>query len=158
MPEYTIYLGSDHRGFEDRKELKPLLEGCHPFLRIEDLGPKQLDPEDDFNDIAITVASAVLGNEHSFGVLICGSAHGVCMQANRIKGIRAINALTPESAVAGREDDYANVLCLSGDKFSAEEMEKIVKAFCHARPKTDEKYQRRVQKLDDDSKWPGGEV
>lgn len=80
------------------------------------------------------------------------------MQANRIKGIRAINALTPESAVAGREDDYANVLCLSGDKFSAEEMEKIVKAFCHARPKTDEKYQRRVQKLDDDSKWPGGEA
>lgn len=124
-------------------------------MRIEDLGPEQLDPDDDFNDIAITVASAVLENEHSFGILICGSAHGVCMQANRIKGIRAINASTPESAAIGREDDYANVLCLSGDRFSAEEMEKIVKAFCHARPKTDERYRRRVEKLDEDATWPG---
>ncbi len=114
-----------------------------------------MDPDDDFNDIAITVASAVLENEHSFGILICGSAHGVCMQANRIKGIRAINASTPESAAIGREDDYANVLCLSGDRFSAEEMEKIVKAFCHARPKTDERYRRRVEKLDEDATWPG---
>ncbi len=157
MPEYTIYLSSDHRGFEDRKELVPLLAGCHPFVHVEDLGPETLDPEDDFNDIAITVSSAVLGNEHSFGVLICGSAHGVCMQANRIKGIRAINASTPESAAIGREDDYANVLCLSGDQLNAEEMEKIIKAFCHARPKTDEKYQRRMRKLDDDSEWPGSE-
>lgn len=157
MPEYTIYLGSDHRGFEDRKELIPLLENCHQFLHIEDLGPEKLDPDDDFNDIAITVASAVLENEHSFGILICGSAHGVCMQANRIKGIRAINAATPESAAIGREDDYANVLCLSGDKFSAEEMERIVRAFCHARPKSDERYRRRVEKLDEDTTWPGGE-
>jgi len=157
MPEYTIYLGSDHRGFEDRKELVPLVENCHPFVQVEDLGPEKLDPEDDFNDITIAVASAVLENEHSFGVLICGSAHGVCMQANRIKGIRAINALTPESAVSGREDDYANILCLSGDKLSAAEMEKIIKAFCHARPKTEKKYQRRMRKLDDDSNWPRSE-
>ena len=157
MPEYTIYVSSDHRGFQDRQELIPLLEGCHPFVRVEDLGPEVQNPEDDFNDAAIVVASAVLGNEHSFGVLICGSAHGVCMQANRIKGIRAINTSTVKSAVAGREDDYANVLCLSGDELDAPEMEKIVKAFCHARPKTDEKYQRRVQRLDDDPEWPEAE-
>lgn len=157
MPEYTIYLSSDHRGFEDRQELVPLLENCHPFVHVEDLGPEKSDPEDDFNDAAITVASAVLGNEHSFGVLICGSAHGVCMQANRIKGIRAINASTVESAVSGREDDYANVICMSGDELSAEEMEKIVKAFCHARPKSAEKYQRRVRRLDEDGEWPVSE-
>ena len=153
MPEYTIYISGDHRGFEDRKELVPLLENCHPFVRVEDLGPSELNPEDDFNDSALAVSRAVLSNEHSFGVLICGSAHGVCMQANRIKGIRAISALTPESAVSGREDDYANIVCLSGDMLNAEEMEKIVKAFCHARPKTEEKYLRRVQRLDDDSAW-----
>lgn len=156
MPEYTIYVSSDHRGFGDRKELVPLLENCHPFVRVEDLGPENSDPEDDFNDAAIAVASAVLGDEHSFGVVICGSAHGVCIQANRIKGIRAINASTVESAVSGREDDYANVLCLSGDKLSAAEMEKIIKAFCHARPKTEEKYLRRVRRLDKDSEWPEG--
>lgn len=154
MPEYTIYLSSDHRGFEDRQELLPLLENCHSFVHVEDLGPKEFDSDDDFNDAAITIAKAVLENEHSFGVLICGSAHGVCMQANRIKGIRAISATTQESAAIGREDDYANVLCMSGDQLDATEMEKIIKAFCHAHPKTDERYLRRVKRLDDDSLWP----
>lgn len=155
MPEYTIYIGSDHRGFEDKGHLIPLIDGCHPFLKVEDLGPAELNPaelnpEDDFNDITIAVSKAVLSNSHSFGVLICGTAHGVTMQANRIKGIRAINASTIESAVAGREDEDANVLCLSGDQLDAPEMEQIIKAFCHTRPKTDPKYQRRIEKLDKD--------
>ncbi len=150
MPEYTIYCGSDHRGFEDKQNLLPLVKGCHPFLNVEDLGPAELDPEDDFNDITIKVAKAVLDNQPSFGVLICGSAHGVTMQANRLKGIRAINASSIESAVAGREDEDANVLCLSGDRLDAPEMEQIIKAFCHTRPKTDPKYQRRIEKLDKD--------
>lgn len=148
MQEYNIYVGSDHRGFEKKRELLPILDQCHGNVHAKDCGPEKLDPEDDFNDAAIAVSSAVLGDDHSFGVLLCGSAHGVTMQANRFKGIRAIHASTPESSRIGREHDHANVLCLSADELSVDEMERIVKAFCHARPNMAEKYTRRVERLD----------
>lgn len=147
----TIYVGADHRGFQKKQELIALLKNCHPgMVTVEDMGAYEIAPEDDFNDPAIAVAKAVMSDENGFGVLICGSAHGVCMQANRFKHVRAINADSPESAKVGREDDYANVVCMSGDRLSVNEMEKIVKALCHARPKTDEKYLRRMRKLDED--------
>lgn len=150
MPEYRIYLGADHRGFKKKEELFPMLNECHENVIAEDLGAETYDENDDFNDPALAVAQAVLQNKHSFGVLLCGSAHGVCMQANRVKGIRAINADSEASARLGREDDYANVLCLSADQLDVDTMERIVKAFCHARPKLDEHYARRVKRLDED--------
>lgn len=124
------------------------MQGCHGFLHTEDVWPAEYDPDDDFNDAALQVAKKVLEDEHSFGVLLCGSAHGVCMQANRIKGIRAIHASTPESATIGREHDHANVLCLSADEMDSATMERTVKAFCHARPNLDPRYRRRVERLD----------
>lgn len=149
MQEYTIYVGSDHRGFEKKQELLPILDECHVNVHAQDCGPETLDPEDDFNDAAIAVSTAVLEGDQGFGVLLCGSAHGVTMQANRFKGIRAIHASTPESARIGREHDHANVLCLSADELSVDEMELIIKAFCHARPNMAEKYIRRVRRLDE---------
>lgn len=150
MPEYKIFLGADHRGFQKKEELFPMLDECHENVTAVDLGADQYEEEDDFNDPALAVARAVLADKYSFGVLICGSAHGVCMQANRIKGIRAINADTIESAEAGRADDHANVVCLSADQLDVDTMEQIVKAFCHTLPKRDEKYLRRRDRLDQD--------
>lgn len=149
MPEYTIYLGADHRGFEKKNELAKLLENCHPgMVKVRDLGAFEYVADDDFNDPAKAVARAIREDEHSFGVLVCASAHGVTMQANRFKGVRAINAQDTNSATLGRLDDYANVVCLSADRLNPDEMEKIVKIFCHTQPKTEEKYRRRMQKLD----------
>lgn len=151
MQPYTIYVGADHRGFAKKGELVKLLKDCHPgMVQVEDLGVHKLNPEDDFNDPAIAVAKAVQGNDHAFGVLICASGQGVCMQANRFKGIRAIDADTIEKAQNGRADDYANVVCLSGEHLEPSEMEKIVKALCHTRPKTEEKYLRRMRRLDEE--------
>lgn len=151
MQKYTIYVGADHRGFEKKNELITLLEGCHPgMVDVRDLGAFEYDENDDFNDPALAVAKAVREDEQGFGVLVCGSGQGVCMQANRLKGVRAINASTPEEAKTGREDDFANVVCLSSDKIAVDIMEKIVKTLCHTKPKTDAKYQRRAQRLDED--------
>lgn len=151
MPEYTIYLGADHRGFQKKEELFDLLKDCHENVTVEDLGAEEYAADDDFNDPAIAVAQAVAGNEHGFGVLICGSAHGVCMQANRFKGVRAIHAATIESVQHGRAHDYANVLCLSAedDQLDVDQMEQLVKTFCHAQPDPDECYARRVRRLDE---------
>lgn len=150
MPEYHIYIGADHRGFQKKEDLLPLIRDCHENVIVEDLGAYELAEDDDFNDPALAVAKAVAQDEHSFGVLICGSAHGVCMQANRVKGARAINASTVESVKAGREDDFANILCLSGDDLDVDTMEKLIKTLCHTQPKSDARYARRVERLDED--------
>lgn len=158
MPEYHIYLGADHRGYKMKEELFPILSDCHENVIVEDLGAEQYDENDDFNDPAIAVAQAVANNEHSLGVLLCGSAHGVTMQANRIRGARAINAHTAASAEAGRKEDHANILCLAADELDVDAAEKIIKAFCHARPSQEEKYLRRVERLDQGEKDEEGEV
>lgn len=148
MPEYHIYLGADHRGFEKKEALFPLLNECHENVIVEDLGAEEYNEDDDFNDPALAVAQAVAHDDQAFGVLLCGSAHGVCMQANRIPGARAINATTVESVVAGRRDDHANILCLAADELDTDTMEQLVKTLCHTRPSTDERYLRRIKRLD----------
>ncbi len=151
MPEYTIYLGADHRGFQKKEELFDLLKDCHENVKVEDLGAEEYEENDDFNDPAKAVAKAVAKDEYGFGVLLCGSGHGVCIQANRIKGARAVRVETPEDAVLGREHDWANIVCLPADELSADDMEKIVKAFCHARPNLDQRYAHRVERLDQET-------
>lgn len=158
MPEYHIYLGADHRGYKTKEELFPILSDCHENVIVEDLGAEQYNPDDDFNDPAIAVAQAVASDEYGLGVLLCGSAHGVTMQANRIRGARAINAQSEASARVGREEDHANILCLPADELDVDTAEKIIKAFCHARPSQDERYVRRVKRLDEGEKSDEGEV
>lgn len=150
MPEYHIYIGADHRGFQKKEDLLPLIRDCHENVIVEDLSAEAPVEDDDFNDPALAVAEAVAKDKYSFGVLICGSAHGVCMQANRIKGARAINASTIESVQAGREDDHANILCLAGDTLDVDTMEQLVKTLCHTQPKLEERYTRRVKRLDEE--------
>ena len=86
----SVYLASDHRGFKLKEALK------HAFPDFVDLGPHTFDPEDDYNDAALAVAKRVQSEPDAFGVLICGSAIGISIQANRFKKVRAAVALTPK--------------------------------------------------------------
>ena len=150
MQEYNIYVGADPRGFEKKNELIELLKGCHPgMVKVEDLGAFEYVEDDDFNEPARAVAQAVAGNEHSFGVLLCGSGQGVCIQANRIRGARAVCVKDSADAVLGREHDWANIVCMPADVLDSTAMEKIVKALCHARPLDTERHQRRMRKLEE---------
>ena len=149
MPEYTIFIAADHRGFEKKEALFPLLNECHENVHAEDLGPESYDKDDDYNDAAVAVARAVLQTKNSFGVLICGSAHGVTMQANRFKGIRAIAAYNEPLAKIGREHDDANLLCLSAD-FTAHDPDqnfKIAQTFLATPRDESPRYLRRIAKL-----------
>lgn len=149
MPEYHLYLGADHRGFQKKEDLFELIKDCHENVIVEDLGAFDYVEDDDFNEPAKAVAKAVAADEHNFGVLLCGSGQGVCMQANRLAGARAVCVKTPEDAVTGREHDWANIVCLPADQLDVETMEQIVKAFCHARPLETERHARRIQKLEE---------
>lgn len=149
MPErVTIFIGADYRGFAKKSELLPFLNSCHPdFIEIIDKGAFDNNLSD-YNDPAIAVAKAVKSTENSFGILLCGSAHGVCMQANRFKGIRAINAFSPKSAKIGREHDNANVLCLSAELFDLDALKNIVYTFFHTQFSGEERRVRRIARLD----------
>lgn len=143
----TIFIGADHRGFNLKNSLIEYLHEKN--IRIEDLGDYVLDPLDDEVDFSQKVAQAVLQNPaNHLGIVICGSGAAGAMAANRYRGIRAAVAMNPAQSVHIRENDHANVLSLAADYNSFEEVQKIVEAFLSATPKPDQKYLRRVEKLD----------
>jgi len=148
-----LFLAADHRGFTDKQRLLNLLGNSNvkETYEIVDLGPETLKPEDDFNDAAINVARHVKNNPASRGIIICGSAHGVSIQANRFKGIRAICGYTPELVRLGRLHNDANILCLSSDFMDDTTMNRAVTMFLSAEFLPEERYIRRNARLDEDN-------
>lgn len=146
-----IFLGADHRGFAEKQALFTHLTNSTKDIEVIDKGAEQYNPEDDFNDCAIAVAREVLQNPGSFGILICGSAHGVCMQANRFKGVRAIVGYNPQVTKIGREHNHANILCLSADYQSSAELTTVVQTFLATQPINEPRYLRRNQHLDEET-------
>lgn len=142
-----VFIACDHRGFSAKNWLVAELNNRYT---VSDLGPFEENPADDYNDAAIAVAKAVKSYDNAKGIIICGSSHGVAIQANRFKGIRAINGFTPELARLGREHNDANVLCLSADFSSEEEMAVIVKTFLETNFSGEERHKRRNQRLDEE--------
>lgn len=144
-----IFLGADHRGFELKNHIINWLET--KSIPHTDFGAYSFDAEDDYNDYAKQVARAVLDAREpgAFGILICGSAQGVAMQANRFKGIRAAICHSAMDALETRGHNDANVLCLSADQDQNRYAE-IIESFLRSEPIRHPKYQRRNLKLDED--------
>ena len=142
-----IYIGADYRGFEKKQELIEFL--ASQGHEVIDSGAFSYNEGDDFNDPAIAVAKAVRENRGSFGILICDSAHGVTMQANRFKGVRAAHCDSVESAQLAREHDDANVLCLSAHFMDEGKMREIVTTFLATNFESLERRVRRINRLDE---------
>jgi ribose 5-phosphate isomerase B len=104
-----IAIGSDHAGFGYKTEVKGHL--ANTGHDVVDHGTFT-DASCDYPDYAHAVALAVEKGEAEFGVLICGSANGVCMTANKHAGIRAALCWEKEIAVLARSHNNANVICL----------------------------------------------
>lgn len=147
-----LFLSSDHRGFAEKQRLVSALNqtSVKDSYEIVDLGPTTLKPDDDFNDSAIKVAKSVRENPDSRGILICGSAHGIAIQANRFKGIRAICGYTPDLVRLGRLHNDANVLCLSADFMDTAAIDRAVSMFLTAGFLPEERYIRRNRRLDEE--------
>lgn len=140
-----IYLGSDHAGHELKLEVAAYLDG--QGLEYRDLGNVINDPDDDYPDYAFLVAEAVAKDDDAFGILVCGSAQGVCIAANKVKGVRAAAVSTPEEARKTREHNAANVLCLSGWKGDIGELEPVIDAFIGTEFSGEERHARRIAKI-----------
>jgi ribose 5-phosphate isomerase B len=143
----TIFIAADHRGFELKNKLIEYLQDKN--IRVEDLGAYEYQPEDDYPDFAQKVAEAVLQNPKDFlGVAICGSGVGASIAVNRFKGIRCALVFNEGQTRHAKENDHINVLAFASDFTDFEKAAKLVDAFLLAKPKTEEKYLRRIKKLD----------
>lgn len=92
---------------------------------VEDVGDRELDPQDDFPQFAQLVALKILGDEtgEARGILLCGGGQGMCMAANRFRGIRASLVWDAYEAKMTRNDNDSNVLCLPSRVLEKDEQE-----------------------------------
>ncbi len=142
----TIYLGADHAGFDKKNIIKEHL--LVKDFTVEDLGAHALNPHDDYTGFAKAVAEAVRENKGSLGILVCGSAEGVCITANKFDGIRAGIGFSAESAGLLREHDHGNILCLPGRLPTQDDLLLIVDTFIKASPSTEARHIRRVGEIE----------
>ena len=139
-----LIFGSDHAGFELKEYLKSKLIDK---IKIIDLGTDS-NESCDFPDYSEKVCTVIQKNPNSIGVLICGTGVGMCIAANKFTGIRAANVVDVSTAIQSVEHNNANVLCLGSKNVDKDIAIKIVKSFLSANLLPDEKYSRRIKKIE----------
>ncbi|HUD06230.1 MAG TPA: RpiB/LacA/LacB family sugar-phosphate isomerase [Candidatus Saccharimonadales bacterium] len=143
-----VYVGADHNGFELKGQLIGYLKKLG--YSVVDKGNKKLKSDDDFPDYALEVVDALLTSSDADpkGILICASGQGMCMVANRFKGIRASLIRDVEEARMGRNDDDSNVLCLASRMLSADQAESVVRTWLTTPFSGASRFQRRIREID----------
>ena len=139
-----IVIAADHGGIEYKKIL--LNDIRNQGYEVTDLGAFAVTP-DDYPDYAAMVANAILNKEAERGILICGSGAGVCVAANKFKGIRAGVCHDTYSAHQCVEHDDVNVLCLGERVIGIELAREIVSRFLAAGFTNEERHKRRLNKI-----------
>lgn len=119
-----IAIGADHAGFDYKEMLKSFLNG----YEIKDFGTYSADSVD-YPDFAHPVAAGVENNEFDFGILVCGSANGVAITANKHQGIRAAICWENEIAALARQHNNANVICIPARFVSTDLAKEMVTTF-----------------------------
>lgn len=142
-----IYIGSDHAGYELKQDVMKFLEKSE--IEYRDLGNKKFDKDDDYPDYGFAVGEAIRKEFGTYGILICGSAQGVTIAANKVAGVRAAHVKTVEEARLIREHNNANILCLSGWEQTLADVEPLIDTFLKTPFTDEERHHRRVGKITD---------
>ena len=140
-----VALGCDHGGFVLKQAV---------LEKIKQLGYEVLDygtnskESTDYPDFAIKVAEAIISGKAQRGILMCGSGVGVCITANKFKGIYASVAHDAYTAAQGVTHDNMNILCLGGRVISPQQAASLTEAFLTATAKgQEERHLRRIKKI-----------
>ena len=150
-----IAVGADHAGYALKELLVPWLRASGH--EVDDLGAKELVPDDDYPDLALPVARAVQSANAERGIIVCGSGVGASVIANKVPGVRAGLCHDTYSSHQGVEHDDMNVLCLGGRIIGEELSKEVVKSFLEASFIPEPRFQRRLNKLlDIEKSYQGG--
>jgi len=138
-----IVIGSDHRGVEIKKRLTALIQSMgHEILDIGAEGAESVD----YPDYAYDVARRVGLGEMERGILICGTGIGMCISANKVRGVRAAACQDVLTAEMSRRHNDANVLCLSADLLGEEQMMQMIRIWLDT-PFEGGRHARRIEKI-----------
>lgn len=138
-----IALASDHAGYTEKENLKPLLDELG--VEYEDLGTVS-ETSVDYPDYARVVAERVAHGEAELGLLVCSSGTGMAIAANKVPGIRAAVAWNEETARLAREHNNVNVLALGARTTPKGELPNIVRAWFGAKF-AEGRHSQRVAKI-----------
>ena len=136
----TIFIASDHAGFELKKQVINSIKN-----NLVDLGVDNKNSAD-YPDYAKKIVSKINSTKNSKGILICGSGIGMSIAANRDKNIRAGLAFAPEIAKLMREHNDANVLVLPGRFMNLQDILKCIENFLTTNFEGG-RHQNRINKL-----------
>lgn len=141
-----IYLGADHGGFKLKEIIKNWL--IEKQYQVEDCGALVFDEQDDYPDFAFAVASKVKpALPDALGILFCRSGGGMAMAANKVKGIRAIEVFSQESAQHARTNNQANIITFSADWFNEAVIKSMIETFLTAEFTNEARHLRRLAKV-----------
>lgn len=143
-----IYLGADHNGFYLKAKVAAYLKQAG--YDIVDDGDQRLEPNDDYPIFASRVVADMQSSNDPDprGILLCGSGQGMCIAANRFKGIRACLGYNQETVRAARNDTDCNVLCLPATSLEKNEAEIIIETWINTPFAAAPRFIRRKKALD----------
>jgi len=139
-----IYIASDHAGFKLKQSIKKKMKN------LTDLTPK-FEEGDDYPLIAKKLCKSLKKDDK--GILICGSGIGVSIAANKFKGIRAALCHNQKDAKSSRNDEDANILCLSGWSLTTDKALKIIKKWLSTPFSAFPRHLRRINQIKSFEKW-----
>jgi ribose 5-phosphate isomerase B len=139
-----IAVGSDHRGFEAKQQIKAIVTQMgHECV---DVGTNDNHPVD-YPDQAFQAATAVANKQADLAILVCATGLGMSIAANKVRGIRAALCHDELSAHISRDHNDANVLCISGDQTGEVVLRKIVEVWLSTEF-SGGRHLRRVKKIE----------
>lgn len=138
-----VAVANDHRGTESKLQIKAIIEQMG--YECVDFGTTSDNPAD-YPDLAYLAAKAVSKKEADRAILVCGTGIGMCIAANKVKGVRAALCYDELNAQVSRQHNDANVLCLSGDLLGGPTLRKIVEKWLTT-DFSGGRHQRRVNKI-----------
>ena len=145
----SIYITSDHGGFELKNKLFGYLK--QKGFDVMDMGPEQYIENDDYPDYVAPAMKKVQENSENKAILICRNGVGVCIAANKFKGIRAGLSWNTKHVQSARTDDDINTLCLGADYLNFGKAKKIAETWLNTKFSGDERHVRRLRKVYDNS-------
>jgi len=142
----VIYIGADHRGFKLKESILDFLK--NKGYEVADMGNVNYDQNDDYIDFAKEVVGKVsMDPVNSRGILVCGSGVGMDVVANKVKKIRSVLAISPDHVYTARHDDNVNILSIAANFINEADAQKIINVFLETPFSTEERYQRRLDKI-----------
>ena len=140
-----IAVGNDHRGIAVKERVANMLRDLGN--EVQDMGTNASSSAD-YPDFALQVAEAVGSHAMERGILICATGHGMCIAANKVHGVRAVNCRDVVDAEMSRLHNDANVLCLSADLLSEDTIDRMVRAWIDTKFEGG-RHDRRLEKIRD---------